>query len=44
MPVNPNLAIQPPANVLLERTFALAVEIYAGDGEGGGGGSPSRAH
>ncbi|EIF29841.1 ATPase, YjeE family [Burkholderia sp. Ch1-1] len=26
MPVNPNLAIQPPANVLLERTFALADE------------------
>ncbi|MFM0223331.1 tRNA (adenosine(37)-N6)-threonylcarbamoyltransferase complex ATPase subunit type 1 TsaE [Paraburkholderia dipogonis] len=26
MPVNPDLAIQPPANVLLERTFALADE------------------
>jgi tRNA threonylcarbamoyladenosine biosynthesis protein TsaE len=26
MPVNPDLAIQPPANVLLERSFALADE------------------
>ncbi|MFM0394369.1 tRNA (adenosine(37)-N6)-threonylcarbamoyltransferase complex ATPase subunit type 1 TsaE [Paraburkholderia phytofirmans] len=26
MPVNPDLALQPPANVLLERTFALADE------------------
>lgn len=26
MPVNPDLAIQPPANILLERTFALADE------------------
>ncbi|PRX25202.1 tRNA threonylcarbamoyladenosine biosynthesis protein TsaE [Paraburkholderia sp. BL18I3N2] len=26
MPANPDLAIQPPANVLLERTFALADE------------------
>ncbi|HZZ06452.1 MAG TPA: tRNA (adenosine(37)-N6)-threonylcarbamoyltransferase complex ATPase subunit type 1 TsaE, partial [Paraburkholderia sp.] len=26
MPVNPDFAIQPPADILLERTFALADE------------------